>query len=76
MRRTLVAIVKPRIIQGGRPTLLTRRLMMTPRGRVLVRYMFNFYIETLKREGFNYYDLDTSIDIKDYRIVGKDEDNE
>lgn len=75
MRMTLIAIVKPRLIQGGRPTPLTRRLMRTPRGRALVRYMFAFYVAAIKREGFYYYDLDTSLDIKDYRILGKDEDD-
>tara|TARA_R110002096_G_scaffold415379_1_gene617248 strand:- start:755 stop:907 length:153 start_codon:yes stop_codon:yes gene_type:complete len=50
--------------------------MMTPKGRAIVRYMLTYYLETDRGEGYDYYDLDTNINIEDYRIVGKDEDNE
>lgn len=76
MRRLLISVVKPRIIREGKPTQLTRRLMMTPKGRAIVRYMLTYYLETDRGEGYDYYDLDTNINIEDYRIVGKDEDNE
>jgi|TARA_R110000764_G_scaffold9_2_gene42 hypothetical protein len=50
--------------------------MMTPKGRAIVRYMLTYYLETDRGEGYDYYDFDTNINIEDYRIVGKDEDNE
>lgn len=72
MRRLLIAVVKPRIIREGKPTPLTRRLMMTPKGRAIVCYMLTYYLETGRGEGYNYYDLDTNINIEDYRIIERD----
>lgn len=68
MRRSLIAVVKPRLIEAGRPTLLTRKMMMTRTGRVAIQYMLRFYLETGPCKPYAEFDLTPalSIDMADY----------
>lgn len=63
-----ITILRPYFIRDGRPTALVRKIQETQKGRMLCAALYSYYTSTLEHPDYASWELDTSIDIENYRI--------
>ena len=68
MHMRIVRTVRPYLIKNGQPTGVVKKLCETPKGRAVIRAMWNYYASVMSQK-FDCSDwkLDTNIDIQNYR---------